>query len=47
MLGNVLFFSEIVIYRPKKFQSKFEDKEVAFDGDVKEYKVKAWLEDTR
>ncbi|XP_071109645.1 protein disulfide-isomerase A3-like [Haliotis cracherodii] len=37
---------EIVIYRPKKFQSKFEDKEVAFDGDVKEYKVKAWIEDT-
>ncbi|XP_067667289.1 protein disulfide-isomerase A3-like isoform X1 [Haliotis asinina] len=37
---------EIVVFRPKKFQSKFEENEVAFDGDVKEYKVKKWVEET-
>ncbi|XP_041371149.1 protein disulfide-isomerase A3-like [Gigantopelta aegis] len=36
----------IVLYRPKRFHSKFEENTVEFNDDMKVPKIKSWIEET-
>lgn len=41
----MFFYSKVVIYKPKHMHSKFEEKELVFDGEAKTSDLKQWVND--
>ena len=43
----IFFFSDIVLFQPKRLQNKFEDSVQKYSDDVTVYKLKSWLQAQR
>ena len=41
--SEFLFFSDIVLFQPKRLHNKFEESELKYNDDATVYKIKEWL----